>query len=68
MFWFLGHEACEILAPQARLEPEPPALEGEDYQESSWPQAFIEMVNVFIESLCHIQPCKELNISMNDGF
>ena len=25
MFWFFGHEACEILAPQPAL----PALEGE---------------------------------------
>ena len=33
MFWFFGHEACEILAPQPAPEPAPqpalPALEGE---------------------------------------
>ena len=29
MFWFFGPEACEILAPQPRIEPTPPALEGE---------------------------------------
>ena len=28
MFCFLGHEAPEILAPQLRTEPAPPALEG----------------------------------------
>ena len=31
MFWFLGHEACRILGPQPSLEPEPSALEGDDY-------------------------------------
>ena len=30
MFWFFGHEACGILAPQLGTEPTPPALEGED--------------------------------------
>ena len=29
MFWFFGHEACGILTPQPRMEPTPPALEGE---------------------------------------
>ena len=29
MFWFFGPEACGILAPQPRIEPAPPALEGE---------------------------------------
>ena len=29
MFWFFGHEACGILAPQPGIEPAPPALEGE---------------------------------------
>ena len=30
MFWFfLGHKACEILAPQPGIEPVPSALEGE---------------------------------------
>ena len=29
MFWFFGHEACVILAPQTRIEPTPAALEGE---------------------------------------
>ena len=29
MFWFFGHEACEILAPQPGIEPAAPALEGE---------------------------------------
>ena len=29
MFCFLGHEACEILAPHPGIEPAPPALEGE---------------------------------------
>ena len=29
MFWFFGHEACGILAPQPGIEPTPPALEGE---------------------------------------
>ena len=29
MFWFSGHEAGGILAPQAGIEPTPPALEGE---------------------------------------
>ena len=29
MFWFFGHETCGILAPQPRVEPTPPALEGE---------------------------------------
>ena len=28
MFWFFGHGACEILAPQLGIEPTPPALEG----------------------------------------
>ena len=28
-FGFLGHEACEILAPRPGIEPAPPALEGE---------------------------------------
>ena len=27
MFWFFGHEACGILAPQPGIEPVPPALE-----------------------------------------
>ena len=29
IFWFCGHEACEILAPQPEIQPIPPALEGE---------------------------------------
>ena len=29
MFWIFGHEACGILVPQPRIEPIPPALEGE---------------------------------------
>ena len=29
MFYFVGHEACGILAPQPGIEPPPPALEGE---------------------------------------
>ena len=28
-FGFLGHEACEILAPRPGIQPAPPALEGE---------------------------------------
>ena len=28
MFWFLGHEACRILAPPPGMEPTPPTLEG----------------------------------------
>ena len=28
MFWFFGHEACGILAPQPGIEPAPPTLEG----------------------------------------
>ena len=28
MFWFFGREACGILAPQPRIKPAPPALEG----------------------------------------
>ena len=28
MFWSLGHEAHEILAPWPWIEPIPPALEG----------------------------------------
>ena len=29
MFWFFGCEACGILAPRPKIEPAPPALEGE---------------------------------------
>ena len=29
MFWFFGHEACGILAPQPGTELARPALEGE---------------------------------------
>ena len=29
MFWFLGHEACGILAPQPGIKSAPLALEGE---------------------------------------
>ena len=29
MFCFFGREACGILAPQTRIEPPTPALEGE---------------------------------------
>ena len=29
MFWFFGHKACGILAPQPGIKPTPPALEGE---------------------------------------
>ena len=29
LFWFFGHEACGILAPQPGTDPAPPALEGE---------------------------------------
>ena len=28
MFWFFGHEACGIFAPQPGIEPAPAALEG----------------------------------------
>ena len=28
MFWFFGHEACGVLAPQLGIEPAPLALEG----------------------------------------
>ena len=29
MFWFFGHKAYGLLAPQPGMEPTPPALEGE---------------------------------------
>ena len=29
MFWFFGHEACGMLAPQPGIKLAPPALEGE---------------------------------------
>jgi len=29
MFWFVGCEACGILAPGQGVEPAPPALEGQ---------------------------------------
>ena len=29
ILWFFGQEVCEILTPQLRIEPAPPALEGE---------------------------------------
>ena len=29
MFWFFDHKACGIFAPQSRIEPARPALEGE---------------------------------------
>ena len=29
MLWFLGCEACEILAPWSGVKPAPPALVGE---------------------------------------
>ena len=29
MFYFFGHEACGILAPQPQIEPALPMLEGE---------------------------------------
>ena len=29
MFWFFGHEACGIFAPQPRKELAPPSLEGQ---------------------------------------
>ena len=29
MFWYFGHKACGILAPQPGIEPTPSALEGE---------------------------------------
>lgn len=28
ILWFFGQEVCEILTPQLRIEPAPPALEG----------------------------------------
>ena len=28
MFWFVGHEACEIFASQPGIKPTLPALEG----------------------------------------
>ena len=28
MFWFFGHKACGILAPQPGIKPTPPTLEG----------------------------------------
>ena len=29
VFWFLGHEACGVLAPWPGIETSPPTLEGE---------------------------------------
>ena len=29
MFWFFGHKACGILAPQPRIKSTPSALKGE---------------------------------------
>ena len=29
MFWFFGHEACGIPAPQPGIKPVPPALAGQ---------------------------------------
>ena len=29
MFWFFGHKACEILAPQPRIKPTTSALKDE---------------------------------------
>ena len=29
MFWFFGHKACAILAPQPGIKPATPGLEGE---------------------------------------
>ena len=40
MFWFFGHEACELFAPWSGIEPVPSALEGEvltaGLPEKSW--------------------------------
>ena len=35
MFWFFGHEACAILAPQPGIEPTPPAVQGKPYHWSA---------------------------------
>ena len=44
MFWFFGHEACEILVPWPRMKPAALALEGEvltTRQPGRFPRSFI---------------------------
>ena len=47
MFWFLGHEVCEILAPQSGIEPTPITLEGEvsPLEHQGSPYIFPQLVN-----------------------
>ena len=51
MFWFLGHEARGVLAPQSGIKPTPSALEGEVLTTGSpgkSPCHFLRLKKVFL--------------------
>ena len=57
MFWFLGHEACGISAHRPRIEPVPPALEGEVLTAREVPQNY-----VFSHGVSNIKILEERNV------
>ena len=50
MFWFFGHKACGVLAPQLGIEPTPLALEGEGKVLTTGPPGKSPCVYVFGEA------------------
>ena len=55
MFWFFGHKACRILAPQPGFKPVSPALAGRVLT-SGPPGKFLNTLLLFIFSLLSFKP------------
>ena len=53
MFWFFGHEAYEILAPQPGIEPALPALEGKVLT-TGLPGKSLDRPILKSQNLCHL--------------
>ena len=59
MFWFFGHEACGILAPQPGIEPAAPALEGEVFWTAREVPSFV--FSFVVGKTFTIQHCQKHN-------
>ena len=62
MFWFFGHKACEILAPQPGFESTPPALEGKILTTGLPGKSFLAL---FYVTFLHNSYFHLLNISLH---
>ena len=72
MFWFLGYEACGILAAQPGLEPTHPALEGKvlkplDHQGCILPRVTLLGIQTQVGPMPHLALCPRQGIFPSTG-